>query len=85
MLGQGYYWWEAGAMWGALVDYWAYTGDETYVQKTINALVAQGGSKRDLLNPKYFSSTVRQIMIPCKGTTDSSPRATMTKPSGLLP
>jgi mannan endo-1,6-alpha-mannosidase len=25
-----YYWWEAGAMFGSLIDYWYYTGDSTY-------------------------------------------------------
>ena len=25
-----YYWWEAGAMWMILIDYWYYTGDTTY-------------------------------------------------------
>jgi len=25
-----YYWWESGAMFGALIDYWYYTGDSTY-------------------------------------------------------
>ncbi|OIW34208.1 glycoside hydrolase, partial [Coniochaeta ligniaria NRRL 30616] len=32
-----YYWWEAGAMWNTLIDYWRATGDATY-----NDLVAQG-------------------------------------------
>lgn len=27
-LPQPYYWWEAGAMFGTLMDYWYYTGDE---------------------------------------------------------
>ncbi|KAF2754753.1 glycoside hydrolase family 76 protein [Pseudovirgaria hyperparasitica] len=52
-----YYWWEAGAMWGGLVDYWAYTGDDAYVDNTRNALVAQSGPNRDLMNPKFFTST----------------------------
>jgi hypothetical protein len=29
-LPQPYYWWEAGAMFGSLIDYWHYTGDTTY-------------------------------------------------------
>ena len=32
-----YYWWEAGAMFGIMVDYWYYTGDTTY-----NSVVSQG-------------------------------------------
>lgn len=27
-LPQPYYWWEAGAMLGSLIDYWYYTGDK---------------------------------------------------------
>ena len=30
LLPQPYYWWEAGAMFGSLIDYWYYTGDGTY-------------------------------------------------------
>ena len=22
-----YFWWESGAMWGAIIDYWYYTGE----------------------------------------------------------
>lgn len=32
-----YYWWECGAMFGTLIDYWYYTNDTTY-----NAVVTQG-------------------------------------------
>lgn len=28
VLGPPYYWWEGGAMFGVLIDYWYYTGDE---------------------------------------------------------
>ena len=37
LLPSPYYWWEAGAMWGAMVDYWYYTKDESY-----NSVVSQG-------------------------------------------
>jgi mannan endo-1,6-alpha-mannosidase len=29
LLPQPYYWWEAGAMFGSMIDYWYYTGDDT--------------------------------------------------------
>merc|ERR1712000_208210 len=32
-----YYWWEGGAMWGTLIDYWFLTGDDTY-----NDLIKEG-------------------------------------------
>ncbi|KAK7748119.1 hypothetical protein SLS53_001373 [Cytospora paraplurivora] len=44
-----YYWWEAGAMFGTMVDYWAYTGDETYVNETYQALQHQVGDDHDFM------------------------------------
>lgn len=38
-----YYWWEAGAMFGSLVNYWQYTGDDTYNAVTSQALAFQIG------------------------------------------
>ncbi|KAK5135331.1 hypothetical protein LTR08_005435 [Meristemomyces frigidus] len=39
-----YYWWEAGSMFGHLVDYWYYTGDTTYNAEVIQAIVFQAGT-----------------------------------------
>ncbi|KAJ5625257.1 Mannan endo-1-6-alpha-mannosidase DCW1, partial [Penicillium lagena] len=39
-----YYWWEAGGFFGSLINYWAYTGDDTYNSITVQALVHQAGS-----------------------------------------
>ncbi|KKA30789.1 hypothetical protein TD95_004364 [Thielaviopsis punctulata] len=36
-----YYWWEAGAMWGAMLDYYYYTNDSTYNDQIITALTAK--------------------------------------------
>ena len=33
-----YYWWEAGAMFGALIDYWYFTGDDQYNAITMQAM-----------------------------------------------
>ncbi|KAI1466286.1 glycoside hydrolase family 76 protein [Daldinia caldariorum] len=44
-----YFWWEAGAMFGTLVDYWFYTGDETYNAVTMQALQHQAGEDRDYM------------------------------------
>ncbi|KAF2460648.1 glycosyl hydrolase family 76-domain-containing protein [Lineolata rhizophorae] len=46
-----YYWWEAGAVWGGMVDYWAYTGDRTYVNTTMQALLAQVGPADNYMMP----------------------------------
>ncbi|KAI1477959.1 glycoside hydrolase family 76 protein [Daldinia eschscholtzii] len=44
-----YFWWEAGAMFGTLVDYWFYTGDKTYNDVTMQALQHQAGEDRDYM------------------------------------
>ncbi|KAH7165974.1 family 76 glycosyl hydrolase [Dactylonectria macrodidyma] len=44
-----YYWWEAGAMFGALVDYWWITGDDSYNNITIQSLVHQAGDDEDFM------------------------------------
>ena len=36
-----YYWWEAGGMFGVLIDYWYYTGDTTYNNLTSEGLQSQ--------------------------------------------
>lgn len=46
-----YYWWEAGAMFGAMVDYWYYTGDSTYNEETTQALLFQVGPNDDYMPP----------------------------------
>lgn len=46
-----YYWWEAGAMFGAMVDYWYYTGDVTYNDVTTQALLFQVGPNQDYMPP----------------------------------
>ncbi|KAB8338741.1 hypothetical protein FH972_021686 [Carpinus fangiana] len=43
----GYYWWEGGGMFGTLIDYWYYTGDETYNDNTMQALQWQVGEDRN--------------------------------------
>ncbi|KAK9465576.1 glycosyl hydrolase family 76-domain-containing protein [Lipomyces arxii] len=39
-----YYWWEAGGAWGSLLDYWFYTGDETYNDLVSSSLLFQVGN-----------------------------------------
>jgi mannan endo-1,6-alpha-mannosidase len=38
-----YYWWEAGAMFNAFIDYWYYTGDDSYNAITAQAMEHQIG------------------------------------------
>ena len=45
----GYFWWEAGAMFGSLLDYWYYTGDESYNDVIYQAILHQVGDRRDFM------------------------------------
>jgi mannan endo-1,6-alpha-mannosidase len=46
-----YYWWEAGAVWGAMLDYYHYTNDSTYNEVTALALLSQVGPNYDYVVP----------------------------------
>ncbi|KAE8383835.1 glycosyl hydrolase family 76-domain-containing protein [Aspergillus bertholletiae] len=39
-----YYWWEAGAMFNALINYWSYTGDDRWNDIIMQAITWQAGS-----------------------------------------
>lgn len=44
-----YYWWEAGAMFGALIDYWYYTDDDQYNDITKEAMLHQVSETRNFM------------------------------------
>ncbi|KAL5120813.1 hypothetical protein ACEQ8H_001294 [Pleosporales sp. CAS-2024a] len=44
-----FYWWEAGAMFGTLLDYWHYTGDDQYNGLIRDALIHNFGENLDLM------------------------------------
>ncbi|KAI9750954.1 MAG: hypothetical protein M4579_006234 [Chaenotheca gracillima] len=46
-----YYWWEAGAMFGALIDYYYYTGDTTYNDVVTQGMLFQVGPNNDYMPP----------------------------------
>lgn len=46
-----YYWWESGAAWGGMINYWHFTGDGSYNNVTYNALVSQIGPAGDFVMP----------------------------------
>ncbi|KAF7857898.1 hypothetical protein EAF04_009256 [Stromatinia cepivora] len=48
-----YYWWEAGAMWGTMLDYYHYTGDSSYNDVTSQALASQVGPLFDYMMPNH--------------------------------
>lgn len=47
LLGDPYYWWEAGAMFSSLIDYWYYTGNSEYNEITTQAMLHQRGAHMD--------------------------------------
>lgn len=53
-----YYWWEAGAMFGTMVDYWAYTGDTSYNDVVQQALLSQTNSPDDDFKPANQSKSL---------------------------
>ncbi|CZT04563.1 probable mannan endo-1,6-alpha-mannosidase DCW1 precursor [Rhynchosporium agropyri] len=44
-----YYWWEAGAMFGTMINYWYYTGDKTYNAVTMQGLLHQKGDENSFM------------------------------------
>lgn len=46
-----YYWWEAGAMFSALINYWQYTGDDSYNEVISEALQFQKGPEANFNPP----------------------------------
>ncbi|KAI0516720.1 mannan endo-1,6-alpha-mannosidase DCW1-like protein [Xylaria bambusicola] len=51
------YWWQAGACWGAMLDYSHYTGDSSYDDVITQALQSQVlAPDFNLMNPRYFGS-----------------------------
>ncbi|KAH8171289.1 glycosyl hydrolase family 76 domain-containing protein [Sarocladium implicatum] len=51
-----YYWWEGGAMWGTLIDYWLLTGDSTYNKEVMTAMQFQVGPNDDYMPPNQTAS-----------------------------
>ncbi|KAK6355356.1 hydrolase 76 protein [Orbilia brochopaga] len=55
-LPQPYYWWECGAMFGALIDYWYFTGDDQYNQIVIDGMMHQIGTANAFMPPNQTQS-----------------------------
>lgn len=49
MFANPYYWWEAGAAWNSMLDYWFYTGDTTYNDIVKTSLLFQIGNDWDYM------------------------------------
>ena len=93
LLPQPYYWSEAGAMWGGMVEYWHYTGDTSYNDVVAQAILAQVGPKNDFLMPEQVLDTVGSLsanrLLKTRGKICADVvlcvwnRATTIRPSGL--
>lgn len=53
-----YYWWEGGALWGTMVDYWHYTDDTTYNNETEYSLVFQAGPPQNSYMPPNWTASL---------------------------
>ncbi len=51
-----YTWWEGGALWTALIDYWQFTGDTSYVDVTQQGLLFQKGPDNNYMPPNWTDS-----------------------------
>ena len=52
-----YYWWEAGAMFGSLMDYYYYTDDSTYNDVVTQGMLFQKGPENDYMTPNQTKTT----------------------------
>ena len=44
-----YYWWEAGSMFGTMIEYWYYTNDTSYNPTVTAAMLSQVGDNDDYM------------------------------------
>ena len=61
IFGEPYSWWEAGAVWASLIDYWNYTGDAQYIGLVQQALLWQVGPSHDYMPP---NETKNEVALP---------------------
>ncbi|KAM7212984.1 mannan endo-1,6-alpha-mannosidase [Rhypophila decipiens] len=53
-----YYWWEGGALWGTMIDYWSSTSDDTYNPQTIQSLIFQSNTPSDNYMPPNWTASL---------------------------
>ena len=58
-----YYWWESGAMWGTMIDYWYYTKDTSYNDVIAKGILSQASPTNDFMMPNQHFDLVR-LFIP---------------------
>ena len=55
-----YYWWEAGAMFGQLINYWHLTGDSQYNDQVKEALLFQIGDDENYMPSNQTKTLVSE-------------------------
>ena len=53
-----YYWWQGGAMWGTLIDYWHLTGDASYNEVVLQAMIHQRGEPQNAYMPPNWTASM---------------------------
>ena len=85
LLPQPYFWWEAGALWGGMVEYWHYTGDASYNGVVSQAILAQASPTNDFMMPEEAGQLVSISNSPQGYISIDATRVTTTKSSGPSP
>lgn len=79
-----YYWWQGGAMMGAYIDYWHFTGDDTYNAVVSQGMIHQTGDNGDY-QPRNFTASLgnddqgfwgMSAMLAAENRFPNPPRAT---------
>ncbi|PKY01091.1 mannan endo-1,6-alpha-mannosidase [Aspergillus campestris IBT 28561] len=75
-----YYWWEAGAFFGTLVNYWSYTGDTAYNNIITQALLHQAGSEGDFMPTNQTRTEGNDDQAFCAFTAMRAAESNFTNP-----
>ena len=59
-----YYWWESGAMWGTMIDYWYYTKDTSYNDVIAQGILSQASPTNDFMMPNQHYDLVSATLSP---------------------
>ncbi|KAG7287514.1 hypothetical protein NEMBOFW57_007026 [Staphylotrichum longicolle] len=52
-----YYWWNSAVLWSTMIDYWRYTGDDTYNTLAVEGITWQNGGKGNPFMLPNFTAT----------------------------
>ena len=53
-----YYWWQGGALWGTMIDYWHFTGDTAYNDLAQTSMVFQAGAPSNSYQPHNWTASL---------------------------